>query len=334
MSAAVAERLGTVRWRRTASRHGWTLGVYLLVLALLFYYASVIPVFTSFDIQTIFLGSLPLVFAAMGQAIVVISGGIDLSIGPLMVLINVSAATLMLDQGLWAALAIALGLVVVGAAAGAVTGTVIVVSRVPDIVITLAMLFFWAGLALRILPTPGGGAPTAFRELVTGRYLRDISEWIPNGLLLIVAVLLVVWLPLRRSRLSHALYAIGSDRQAAFLSGIDVSRTRVAAYALAGVFAALGGLALTATTGIGSAQGAQAGQLYTLNSVAAIVLGGVSLLGGRGGLLGPVAAAFVFPIINAILLFQGRDPNESAIIQGSLIVLIVMVAGLLVRRER
>jgi ribose transport system permease protein len=206
----------------------------------------------------------------------------------------------------------------------------VVLTRVPDIVVTLAMLFVWGGVALWILPTPGGGAPLEFTELFTG---ATLSEWIPNGLLVIVIALVVVWLPLRRSRLGYALYAIGSDRNAAFLSGVNVGRTRVTAYATAGLFAAGGGLALTAATATGTAQGP--GQLYTLNSVAAIVLGGVSLLGGRGGLLGPVAAAFVFPIVNAILLFQRVDPNYGAIIQGTLIVLVVMLGGLfLLRTER
>ena len=114
------------------------------------------------------------------------------------------------------------------------------------------------------------------------------------------------------------------------LSGVDVSRTRVLAYALGGVFAALGGLVLTAQTGNGSAH---AGDTYTLNSVAAIVIGGVALTGGRGGMLGPIAAAFILNLLSAILGFEGVDPNYGQVIQGAVVVLAVMIGGLLLRPQ-
>jgi ribose transport system permease protein len=245
-------------------------------------------------------------------------------------LINVSSARLMLGEDFGTAIAIALVLLLAGLLIGAATGAAIVVTRVPDIVVTLATSFIWAGLALWVLPEPGGGAPAEFLELVTGSFLW---EWIPNGLVVLVVVLAVVWLPIRWSRLGLAIYAIGSDRNAAFLSGVNVSRTRIAAYAIGGLFAAFGGLALTAQVGAGSAQAeAQAG--YTLRSVAAIVLGGVSLLGGVGGLIGPVAAAFVLAVVDAILVFENVDPNWGAVIRGTLIVLVVMFGGLLLRLRR
>ena len=108
------------------------------------------------------------------------------------------------------------------------------------------------------------------------------------------------------------MYAIGSDRVAALRSGVDVGRTKVAAYAITGLFAAMGGLAFTMNTGIGSpVQGP-----YTLDSVAAIVLGGVSLAGGRGGMMGPILAAFILSLIRENLFFLGVDPNYSTVIQG------------------
>ena len=108
---------------------------------------------------------------------------------------------------------------------------------------------------------------------------------------MLVVVVGVIWIPLRRSVLGLSLYAIGSNRLAAFRSGVAVGRTKIIAYSLAGLFCAFGGLALTASTGIGSpVPGA-----YTLHSVAAIVLGGVSLAGGRGGIVGPILAVFILP---------------------------------------
>ena len=135
----------------------------------------------------------------------------------------------------------------------------------------------------------------------------------------------IIWIPVRRSRLSLRLYAVGSDRIAAFRSGVDIGRNRVAAYILGGLFSAVGGLGLTMTTGIGSPR---AGVLYTLSGLAAVVIGGVSLVGGRGGIVGPVIAAFVLTLIPSDLIFLNIDPNFGQVIQGTLIVLVVMVGGL------
>jgi ribose transport system permease protein len=128
------------------------------------------------------------------------------------------------------------------------------------------------------------------------------------------------------------LYAIGSDRIAAFRSGVNVETTRVLAYVIGGIFSSVGGLALTMTTGIGSPL---AGTYYTLSGLAAIVIGGVSLTGGRGGMLGPIIAAFVLTLIPTDLIFLNIDPNYGQVIQGTLIVLVVMIGGFLaVAQER
>jgi ribose transport system permease protein len=317
-------------WRRFARRHGWTIGVYgLLVLLILAYIWALAPVkFTSFDLKTIVLGGLPLAFAAMAQSVIIISGGIDLSLGVMVAIINVLAAKWMEGQSFGTALLLALGLMVIGIVLGTINGTLIVLTGVPDIVVTLAMSFVWGGVALLILRTPGGGAPTDFQALGTGSF---VSEWIPAGAVIVAVVLLAVWLPIRWRRSGFAIYAIGSNRDRAYLSGVNVNMTRVFAYAVGGFFAAMAGLALTATTGIGTPY---SGNFITLNSVAAAVLGGVSLAGGKGGLTGPVAAAFCLTLVPAIMVFQGIDPNYSQVIQGALIVIVVMIAGLLLIRER
>ena len=218
-------------------------------------------------------------------------------------------------------------MLVIGLAIGTLNGLAVVYSRVPDIVVTLALSFVWAGVALIIRATPGGGSPVGFQELSTG---SDVSEWVPNGLLVLAAVYLVVWVPLRSRRLGLAMYAVGSDATAADLSGVQVDRTRVLAYTFGGLFAAFGGLALTSTTGIGSPL---SGEFYTLTSVAAVVIGGVSLAGGKGGLLGPIIAAFILSAAVTVLVFAGVDANYGQVIQGALIVLMVMLGGLLLRRR-
>jgi ribose transport system permease protein len=322
-------RRRTFQPRRVVSRHGWTVGVYILLVVLFIAYIAAAPIaFTSFDLNSIVMGALPLVFAAMAQAVIVISGGIDLSIGVMVAVINVTAAKYMEGEAFGAALLIAFGLMVLGVIIGTINGGLIVASGVPDIVVTLAMSFVWGGVALLILRTPGGGAPEDFLQLGTGTVF---SLWVPAGLVVIAVVLAAVWLPIRWRRPGFAIYAIGSNRERAYLSGVSVNRTRVLAYSLGGFFAAMGGLAATATTGIGTPY---AGTFITLNSVAAVVLGGVSLVGGKGGMVGPIAAAICLTLVPQIMVFQGIDPNYGQVIQGALIVIVVMLGGLLVLKER
>ena len=267
------------------------------------------------------MAALPLAFAAAAQAIVVISGGIDLSIGSVMAVCNVLAASTMEDASFERSLGLAALVVLAGAAIGAANGLLVVLSRVPDVVVTLTTGFIWGGVALLILEKPGGGAPDEFQALGTGAFL---SPWISNSLILLIASIAVIWLPVRRSRLRLLIYAVGSDRVAAFRSGVNIGLSRFSAYVLSGLFSALGGLGLTMTTGIGSPK---AGVLYTLSGLAAVVIGGVSLAGGRGGVVGPVIAAFVLTLIPADLIFLNIDPNFGQVIQGTLIVLVVMVGG-------
>ena len=299
-----------------------------ILVALLIVEANVAPRFTSFDIQSLVISGMPLAFAAMAQSVVVLSRGIDLSVGSVMALTNVIAAKMMMDEKtLGSALLISALVLVIGIVIGTINGLAVVYSRVPDIVATLALSFVWAGVALIVLPTPGGGSPLSFQDLSTQAAL---SEWVPNGLLVLAGVYLVVWVPLRSRRLGLAMYAVGSDVTAAGLSGVNVDRTRILAYTFGGLFAAFGGLALTSTTGIGSPL---SGNFYTLTSVAAVVIGGISLAGGKGGLFGPIIAAFILSAAVTVLVFAGVDANYGQVIQGALIVLMVMAGGLLLRRR-
>ncbi len=311
---------------------GYSALVSMLVLLIVFLAATVAihPTFDSFDAQSVAMAALPLACAAAAQAVVVISGGIDLSIGSVMAVANVLAASTMKNASFGEALLLAVAVLVAGAAVGAVNGLLVLVSRVPDVIVTLTTGFIWGGVALLILEKPGGGAPPEFLNLGTGTF---ITEWLSNSLVLLVVSLTAVWVPVRRSKTGLRIYATGSDRIAAFRSGVNVEFARLIAYVLSGLFSAIGGVGLTMTTGIGSPH---AGVLYTLSGLAAVVIGGVSLTGGRGGIVGPVIAAFVLTLIPADLIFLNIDPNFGQVIQGTLIVLVVMAGGLVasVRRRK
>jgi ribose transport system permease protein len=281
-----------------------------------------------FDVQSLAIDALPLCFAACGQAIVILSGGIDLSVGSMMSLVNVVSARAMLHLSFRDALLVSILIIAGAALVGAFTGLLIVVTRVADIIVTLAMLFVLGGAALAVLEVPGGGTPVRFQNLVTLDTV--LTKWFPSAIVVLLLAYFVLWLTVRRTRLGLALYAIGSSRGAAYLAGVNVSRSRIVAYAYSAAFAALGGLALTAASGLGDPN---SGSIYTLNSVAAVVLGGVSLLGGVGGLIGPIAAAFILTLVKTLMILKGVDQNWAQVIQGALIVLVVMVGGLAVRQK-
>lgn len=333
MSAAAAP-VGVARPRMGdavsawARRNGWTLGLIGLLAVLLVITKLINPSYDVSGIQGLAISVLPLALAAAAQAIVVISGGIDLSIGSIMALTSVVAAVLMKGQPDAFGLGVVIGVIILGMLIGGVNGTLVVVTRVPDIVVTLAMSFVWAGCALVILQAPGGAAVKWLRDLVLGSVG---SEWIPKAAALLIILVAIIWIPLRRSRLGLSLYAVGSDRLAAFRSGVSVGRTRILAYVLMGVFTALGGMSLLASTGIGNPVPGP----YTLLSVAAVVLGGVSLAGGRGGLVGPIIAVVILQIIRTDMTFLSIDPNLAIVAQGAILIGVVMVGSIVqFRRSR
>ena len=316
-------------------KESWNFGLLAILVLLLLLTKFVQPNYGAGGIEGLAQAALPYAFAASAQAIVVIAGGIDLSIASMMAVTSVAAAVLMEGSTEAAAIWIALFVLVLGTAMGTLNGLLIVVTRVPDIVVTLAMLFVWEGVALMILKAPGGGASEWLMGLPIGSVdLPGIPEsataFLPKSLLLLVACVAVVWVPLRRSRVGLQIYAIGSSEEAAYRTGVPVRRSKVAAYAAAGLFAGMGGLALTASTGIG----APIPGPYLLASVAAVVLGGVVLGGGRGGLVGPIIAVFILRLVRTILTFLSVDPNVTTIIEGTIMVAVVMVGGVLALRAR
>jgi ribose transport system permease protein len=309
-------------------RNAWTLGLLVFLVVLLVFTKLIQPSYGVSGIQGLAISVLPLALAAVAQAIVVISGGIDLSIGSMMALTSVVAASQMEGRTEEFAVAVVLGVLLLGLVLGAVNGALVVITRVPDIVVTLAMSFVWAGCALLVLARPGGASAKWLKDMVLGSIG---NEWIPKAAIALIVVVAVIWIPVARSRLSLSIYAVGGNRLAAFRSGVSVGPTRFIAYALTGLFAAFAGLSLTATTGIGSPLPGG----YTLLSVAAIVLGGVSLAGGRGGVVGPVVAVVVLQIIRTDMTFLNMNSNLAIVVQGIILIGVVMFGSLIQwRRSR
>ena len=322
-SARPGEAIATL-----ARKNAWTLGLIALVIGLFVFTKTIQPRYGPIPIQGLGTSVMPLMLAAVAQAIVVIGGGIDLSIGSMMALTSVVSATLMKDQSEEFGVVVVIGVLLLGLVLGAINGGLVVVTRVPDIIVTLAMSFVWAGFALLVAPAPGGGAASWLKAIVNGAFL---NEWIPRATVVVLIVVFAVWIPLVRSRLGLSIYALGSNQLAAFRSGVPIGRTRIAAYVLTGFFSALGGLSLTATTTIGSPVPGP----YTLLSVAAVVLGGVSLAGGRGGVLGPLIAVVILQLIQTDLTFLHVDPNYGLVAQGVILIGVIMAGSVIqLRRSR
>jgi len=320
---------------RILANNGWTVGLGVLLVLLLILTKVIQPDFGVSGLDSLARAALPFALATVGMAVVVIAGGIDLSIAAMMSVASVTAAVLMDGVTGGASVMVVVVVLGLGLAMGALNGALIVVTRVPDIVVTLSMLFVWQGVALLILNAPGGSIAPWLRDIIVGGVTlpgvpAGLTAWLPKGIVFLAVVVAVIWLPIRRSKLGLMLYAIGSDPLAAFRSGVPVGLTRIAAYAVCGLFAALGGLSVTMSTGIGEPIPGP----YLLASVAAVVLGGVVLGGGRGGLLGPILAVFVLRLVRMDLTLMSVDPNVAAIVEGTIMVVVVMFGGVLAMRGK
>jgi ribose transport system permease protein len=324
MSTAALEResLG-VRLRRYALRNASLVLSYLVLAAMGIYYLTYAAghgQLSVFSVTSVFNNTMPLLIAAIGQTCVVLTGGIDLSVGSIISLTNSLAAVHMQDAVgsvlVWSAL-----ILCIGAAAGATNGVLVAVGRIQPILVTLASLSVWAGAALFVLPQPGGTIPAGFTALLAG------NAWgvVPASAIALL-LLMVFWMLFRRTGLAVALYAVGNDERSARANGVPVASAKIAAYTLSGMFSALAGLYLSAVTTSGDAT---TGAVFTLTSIAAVVLGGVSLFGGRGSAAGSIAGAFVLTLIVNILFFANINPLLQEFFQG-LVLILAMAASVVV----
>lgn len=316
--------------RTVARNNAWTLGLLGFLVVLLVFTKVVNSNYGLSSLQGTATSVLPLALAAVAQAVIVIAGGIDLSISSQMALISCVAATMMKTYpGEDVAVAIVLLALLLGLVLGAVNGALIVLTRVPDIVVTLSTYFIWAGFALLVRPAPGGSAAEWLKDLVVGSLGTDL---LPKAAIVLIVIVAAIWIPLSRSRLGLSLYAIGSNRLAAFRSGVPVDRTKFLSYVIGGFIAAFAGLSLTASTGIGTPVPEPT---YTLISIAAVVLGGVSLAGGIGGVFGPIVAVVVLQLIRDDMTFMRVNPNFGLVAQGFILIGVLVFGSLIeMRRSR
>lgn len=283
--------------------------------------------------------SVAIAFVAMAQTVPVLMRGLDLSVGAVMTLAACIASVLVNGSGGEIGLGIAATLAA-GTAFGLLNGLVVVYGRIQPIIATLATGAVAIGLALLIRPEPGGEVDGDLSWALTNTvwdfadtyglaeggeawWLRPFAD-IPVPLILLFGIAALVWLPFKRSVTGRTVYAIGSAEGAAYVSGLPINRAKIAAFALAGLFASCGGLYLAIQTASGNADTVQAGA-YTLNSIAAVVLGGTALAGGIGGAIASLVGALILRVISFYFRILDIDPLLQPLIEG--VVLLAAVSA-------
>lgn len=258
----------------------------------------------------------PLIGAAAASAPVILAGrgGIDISVGPLMGFVNaIVIQALFLKAGIASPFVIVPAALAVGAAVGAANGFMATILRIQPIVATLGTYLILAGVTLTILPAPVGPAP-AWLKAMAG----PIS-------ILPLATIFAIWWLIRQTPYYDQLMAVGSDDRAAYTSGVPVTKVRFIAYVITGLFAGVAGLMLTAL--IGSAD-PNIGTTYTLIAIAAVALGGVSLAGGKGGLIGAVIGAVDIFLLQSLLTAFNVSTYVLQVAYGAILVAAVILTAL------
>ncbi|WP_227003326.1 ABC transporter permease [Kozakia baliensis] len=268
-----------------------------------------------------------LALVAAAQTFPVLTGGIDLSVGAIVIMTNCLASNYVNGNPLHIAEGCALTLIC-GLAGGAINALAVVVGRLQPIIATLASSTVFYGISLLFRPEPGGDVDDDFASFMTGAI-----GWIPISLIILCALLLLVWLPFRTSMIGRSIYAVGSAESAAYMSGIHVGRAKAASYILAGFFAAIAGLLLTLISESAQASMTNAGDL-TLNSIAAVVIGGTSLFGGVGGLPGSILGAFILRTIGDLLFVLNAPALWQPLFQGLVLLAAVGLGALPLLRVR
>jgi ribose transport system permease protein len=304
-----------------AEQKGTLLALGIFVMMFIIYTSNHQAGFTANVVQTASNKGVLLAFIAMAQTLVVLTAGIDLSVGMIFILTNCLASMLVVGTPMETALGL-VAVLLVGILCGALNGAIVIYGRLQPIVATIATGAVYFGIALLLRPFPGGSVNEDLADALTGRLFGVI----PSSLVALVAVVLIIWVPFRRSVYGRAAYAAGSSEVAAYMSGVPIKRGKFLAYTLAGLLAAIGGLFLTFFTYTGEAAYAS-GNAYTLFSIAAVVLGGVSLFGGRGSAIGAIFGAFAFRTIGDLLFVFDFDPLWQPLFQGVVLLLAVSLGA-------
>lgn len=295
-------------WRR----NGHTVIIYLFLL----FFMLVVGVFnhaffTLGNFKNLLRSSFPLFMVAFGQTLIILTGGIDLSLGGIVALCNVVCVINMHpDRSAGWGLAVGISLLT-GAICGAVNGGLITKGRLAPIIVTIATTTIFDGTALLLMPKPGGAVHRGFAKILT----RGLHGIVP--LMLFLMVLGIVRCITNNMAYGKALRAIGGSENAAYSTGILVNRVKFAAYIIAGVLCAIAGIFLSAQM---NSADATIGKNYAMNAITATVVGGTVMTGATGDPLGTAAGVFMISIINNMLNLLGVSSFYQFVFQGLILI--------------
>ncbi|ATA19071.1 monosaccharide ABC transporter membrane protein (CUT2 family) [Gibbsiella quercinecans] len=304
---------------------GAALAVVVYLIMYVLYGWSEPSAFSAYAIANLINNAAPLALAAAGQTLVVLTRGFDLSLAGVISIANVLTA-LVPFEGPGGALITLLLCMGVGALFGLVNGYLVAYRGIQSIAATLGTMIIGQGIALILMPVPGGSVA----EFVSDTLTDTLWQTIPVSAL-VLAVFALVWLAIKRTDTGIALYAIGADDTAAGLSGIGVKWARCKAFILAGCFYGAAGFMLSAQTATGDPN---SGLPFLLLSFASVALGGTSLSGGRGGAFGSMVGAAVLLLMQKMLFAMGVSSFYIGFFQGVLLIFAIVCEKLLNRPTR
>jgi ribose transport system permease protein len=268
---------------------------------------------TRFQLQTAANLVVPLALVALGQLIIVLVGGIDISIGAIMSLCNVVFAVQLETMPVPVAVLLAIG---TGLACGLFNGFLVAYGGLPAIAVTLASAFIFGSLAREVLDRPGGGITTEIYLATSG----ELLPFVPASLVWLAVVAVLLWLLLQRTALGRHIYGVGSNMESVRAAGLNARLTKLLAFGLAGVITSLGAMMLAASTVTGDPR---SGDPYLLSSIAAVALAGAAFTGGRGSIIGTILAACTLGLIGNLLFFAGVNSYWQYVISALIIVAVV-----------
>lgn len=273
-----------------------------------------------FGLNLLFNLAIPVALATIAQMMIIMVNDIDLSIGTFVSFCACVTATLVRDTPLIGYMVLALAI-----AAYAAMGAIIHIRGLPAIVVTLGMSFVWAGLAVLILPSPGGSAPDWLRSLMTVK-----PPLVPMAIIAATLIGVVVHLFIKRSSIGVLLQGVGGNERAMARAGWSIVRLKASAYGLAGLFGVLSGMALV---GLATSADANIALRYTLLSIAGVILGGGEFTGGRISPIGAVIGALTLTLAASFLSFLRLSSDWQIGAQGAILILVLAVRLLFTRKE-
>lgn len=277
--------------------------------------------FTVSYMKSFFSSNLPLILLTIGVAMVIIGGGIDISLGSLATVINALCIILVVDFECNVFLAMPIVLLI-SVLCGIINGCVISMINVPPLLATFALTSIYDGIALWIMPKPRSGIPYGFVS-----WYNDSAGLVPNSIWILLGAV-VIWLVITKLPLKLQLYSLGYNRLNSYASGVPVIRTQIFTYAFAGFMAGLAGICISFS--IGSAD-PLIGQPMSMQSVAACAIGGISLDGGKGGIVGAVLGSIFLSMVTVTVFALKISSFDQDIVEGT-IILAGVIGSVLINR--